>query len=160
MSGKGNSLLASLEVGQAFRIAPSWTIEPQLQLVHQRVSLDNTGIAGALVQQNSRNRWLVRAGVRVKGEIATGAGLLQPYARVNVYRSSSGKDITRFTGPAAYTDIATRTGGTSTEAAAGATLQLTQNMSLYGEMGKLWASSGGARTKSGLNGSVGMQIRW
>ena len=158
--GKGDSLLASLEAGQAFRIAPNWTIEPQLQLVHQRVSLDNTGIAGALVQQNSRNGWLVRAGVRVKGEIATGAGQLQPYARVNVYRSSSGRDITRFTGPAAYADIATRTGGTSTEVAAGATLQLTQNMSLYGELGKLWASSGGARTKSGLNGSVGMQVRW
>lgn len=158
--GKGDSLLASVEVGQAFRIAPSWTIEPQLQLVHQRVSLDNTAIAGALVQQKSRNGWLVRAGVRVKGEIATGAGLLQPYARVNVYRSSSGTDITRFTGPAAYADIATRTGGTSTEVAAGATLQLTQNMSLYGELGKLWASSGGARTKGGINGSVGMQVRW
>jgi len=158
--GKGDSLLASLEVGQAFRIAPNWTIEPQLQLVHQRLSLDNTAIAGALVQQNSRNGWLARAGVRVKGEIATGAGLLQPYARVNVYRRSSGTDIARFTGPAAYTDIATRTGGTSTEVAAGATLQLTQNMSLYGELGKLWASSGGARTKSGLNGSVGVQVRW
>ncbi|MFC5576352.1 autotransporter outer membrane beta-barrel domain-containing protein, partial [Xenophilus aerolatus] len=30
-SGKGDSLLASIEVGQAFAIAPNWTIEPQLQ---------------------------------------------------------------------------------------------------------------------------------
>jgi len=33
-------------------------------------------------------------------------------------------------------------------------------MSLYGELGKYWASGGGARTKSGVNGSVGVKIRW
>lgn len=159
-SGKGDSLLASIEVGQGFRISPEWIVEPQLQLVHQRVSLDDAGIIGAVVQQHSHSGWLVRAGVRVKGEMTTSAGPLQPYARLNLYRSSSGTDVTRFIGPAAYTDIATRTGGTSTELAAGATLQLTQNMSLYGEVGKFWASGGGARTKSGLNGSVGLKIRW
>lgn len=159
-SGKGSSLLASIEVGQAFSIAPNWTIEPQLQLVHQRVRLDDSSIAGAVVRQDSHNGWLARAGVRVKGEVATSAGLLQPYVRVNVYRSSSGTDVSRFIGPAAYTDIATRTGGTSTELAAGATLQLTQSTSLYAELGKLWASGGGVRTKSSIDGSVGVKIRW
>jgi hypothetical protein len=33
-------------------------------------------------------------------------------------------------------------------------------MSLYGELGKFWASGGDSRTKSGLNGSVGVKIRW
>ncbi|MGJ7554813.1 autotransporter outer membrane beta-barrel domain-containing protein [Variovorax sp. RB3P1] len=159
-SGKGDSLLASVEVGQAFAIAPNWTIEPQLQLVHQRVSLDDTSIAGALVQQNSHDGWLLRAGVRVKGEIATGAGLLQPYVRFNVYRSGSGTDITRFVGPAASTDIATRTGGTSTELAAGGTLQLTESTSMYAELGKLWASGGDTRTKGGVQASLGVKVRW
>jgi outer membrane autotransporter protein len=159
-SGKGDSLLASIEVGQAFAIAPNWTIEPQLQLVHQRVNLDDNGIAGALVQQNSHDGWLLRAGVRVKGEVATGAGLLQPYVRFNVYRSGSGSDVTRFVGPAAYTDIATATGGTSTELAGGATLSLTQSTSLYAELGKLWSSSGDARIKSGVNASLGVKVRW
>jgi len=159
-SGKGDSLLASVEVGQAFAIAPNWTVEPQLQLVHQRVSLDDNGIAGALVQQNTHSGWLVRAGVRVKGEMATGAGLLQPYVRFNVYRSGSGTDVARFVGPAAYTDIATRTGGTSTELAGGATLQLTESTSLYGEVGKLWASGGDTRTKGSVQASVGVKVRW
>ena len=160
-SGKGSSLLASIEVGQSFAIAPGWTIEPQLQLVHQHIDLDDGGIAAALVQQHSHSGWLARAGVRVKGEIATSAGLLQPYVRFNVYRSGSGTDVSRFVGPAAYTDIATRTGGTSTELAAGATLQLTQNASLYAELGKLWDSGGAVRTKSsGIEGSVGVKFRW
>lgn len=76
--GKGSSLLASVEVGQSFGIAAGWTIEPQLQLVHQRVSLDDTGIVGAQIRQDSHDGWLVRAGVRVKGEFDTRAGLLQP----------------------------------------------------------------------------------
>ncbi|MET3497326.1 autotransporter outer membrane beta-barrel domain-containing protein [Variovorax boronicumulans] len=158
--GKGSSLLASVEVGQSFPIAERWTIEPQLQLVHQRVSLDDTGIAGARVQQDSHNGLLVRAGVRVKGQIDTGAGLLQPYVRANVYRGSKGTDVTRFIGPAGLTDIATRTGGTSTELAAGATLQVADNVSVYGELGKLWGSSGDARVKSGVNASVGVKLRW
>jgi outer membrane autotransporter protein len=159
-SGKGDSLLAAIEVGQSFAIAPNWSIEPQLQLVHQRVSLDNTSIVGALVQQDSHDGWLVRAGVRLKGEIATSAGLLQPYVRVNVHRSSSGTDVTRFIGPAGFTDIATRTGGTSTELAGGASWQLSRTTSLYGEVSKLWDLSGDTRTRSGINASVGFKMLW
>ncbi|QSI33168.1 autotransporter outer membrane beta-barrel domain-containing protein [Variovorax sp. RKNM96] len=158
--GKGNSVLASIEVGQSFAIAENWAIEPQLQLVHQRVNLGDVGIPGALVQQDSHNGTLVRAGVRVKGQVATGAGLLQPYVRANVYRGSRGTDVTRFVGPAGFSDIATRTGGTSTELAAGATLQVSENVGLYAEVGKLWSSSGDARVKSGVNASVGFKVRW
>ncbi|MDN4587396.1 autotransporter outer membrane beta-barrel domain-containing protein [Xenophilus aerolatus] len=159
-SGKGDSLLASIEVGQAFAIAPNWTIEPQLQLVHQRLSLDDTSITGAWVHQNTDGGWMARAGVRIKGEFQTGMGTLQPYARVNVYKRSSGTDTTSFIGPAASTPILTRTGGTSSEVALGATWQLSQSTSLYGELGKLWASGGDARTKSGVNGSLGVKVRW
>ena len=43
VSGKGRGLLASLEVGQAFVAGERWTIEPQLQLAHQHLSLDELG---------------------------------------------------------------------------------------------------------------------
>ncbi|SEL33029.1 outer membrane autotransporter barrel domain-containing protein [Variovorax sp. YR750] len=159
-SGKGSSLLASIEVGQPFGIAAGWTIEPQLQLVHQRVSLDDTGIVGALIRQDSHDGWLVRAGVRVKGEIDTSAGLLQPYARLNLYYSGGGTDVARFTGPAGFADIATRTGGSSGELAVGASWQLSRSTSLYGELGQLWDMSGDARNSSGVNASVGVKVLW
>ncbi len=38
---------------------------------------------------------IVRAGVRIKGEIATGAGTLQPYGRINVFHASGGTDVTQ-----------------------------------------------------------------
>jgi outer membrane autotransporter protein len=158
--GKGDSLLASIEVGQGFGIGSGWVLEPQLQVMHQRIDLDDASIVGATVQQDSHDGWIVRAGLRVKGEMATAAGTLQPYGRVNVYRSGRGTDITRFVSPGAATDIATGTGGTSTEFAAGATLALTAATSLYGEIGKLWASGGDAREDSGINGSIGVKMRW
>ena len=159
-SGKGRSVLASVELGQAFQVAPGWQVEPQLQLVHQDLELDDLGLVGAAVRQGADSGWLLRAGVRVKGEIATGAGALQPYARLNMYRRSSGTDVTRYATAAAVTEIATRTGGTSWELAGGATWQLTPALSVYGELGRLWAGGGGNRTKSGLNGSLGVKVSW
>jgi hypothetical protein len=112
-------------VGQAFALGGSgWSIEPQLQLIHQHMDLNNSVIAGAVVQPQADSGWIARAGVRVKGQLDTGMGTLQPYGRFNVYKTSSGADIARFVNGATTTDIAAPTGGTSTELAGGFTLAL------------------------------------
>ena len=159
-SGKGDSQTASIEIGQSLALGQGWTIEPQLQLIYQRVDLDDVSISGARVQQDSDNGWVARAGVRVKGAMSTSLGALQPYGRLNLYRASSGTDIARFVGPAATTDIATRTGGTWGEVAGGLTLALNPTWSVYGEVGQMFAVGGDARIKSGVQGSVGVKARW
>ncbi|CAN7458784.1 autotransporter outer membrane beta-barrel domain-containing protein [Variovorax sp. LjRoot290] len=159
-SGEGSSLAASLELGKPFALGDSgWKIEPQVQLVRQHMKVDDTAISGALVQQDLHDGWIVRAGVRIKGELRTSIWTLQPYGRFNVYRASNGKDITRFIGPAAATDIAARTGYTSTELAGGFTVALSPATSVYGEIGKLFAS-GTYKVRSGVQGSAGVSVRW
>ncbi|PLC01863.1 autotransporter outer membrane beta-barrel domain-containing protein [Variovorax sp. RO1] len=161
VSGKGNSFLASIEVGKAFAIgAGGWSVEPQLQLIHQRLRLDDVSIPGALVQQDADSGWIGRAGVRIKGSFATGAGTLQPYARLNVYRSAKGNDVARFVNPAAITPVGAPIGGTSTELAAGFTLAVSQRTSLYGELGKQWAAGGEARVGSSINAAAGVRVKW
>ncbi|WP_341886597.1 autotransporter outer membrane beta-barrel domain-containing protein [Variovorax sp. YR752] len=161
VGGKGNSLLGSIEVGQSFAIGGSgWSVEPQLQLIQHHMDLGNSAIVGAIAQPQADSGWIARAGVRVKGQVDTGMGVLQPYGRVNVYRTSSGTDIARFVNGATTTDIAAPTGGTSTELAGGFTLALNQTTSLYGEVGKLWSSGGDAKVKSGINGSLGVRVKW
>jgi outer membrane autotransporter protein len=159
-SGKGKSLLASIEVGKAFGIGSGWIVEPQLQLIHQRLHMDDTGISGAAVTQDPHDGLIVRAGVRIKGEIATGAGTLQPYGRINVFHASGGADVTQFLNFGGGTAIRSETGSTSTEVAGGVTLALGERTSLYGELGKLWASGGAARLKSSINASLGVRVRW
>ncbi len=34
-SGKGDSFIASVELGQSFKLSPNWSIEPQVQLAQQ-----------------------------------------------------------------------------------------------------------------------------
>ncbi|MDM0045992.1 autotransporter outer membrane beta-barrel domain-containing protein [Variovorax dokdonensis] len=159
--GKGSSMLASLEMGRAFALMPGWSLEPQIQLVHQRIDLDDVAIGGALVQQDVDSNWLMRLGMRVKGEISTGAGVLQPYARLNVYRSSGGTDVVRFVGPAAATNLYSSTGGLSTELAVGGTWQLSPALSVYGEVGQMWGSGGSsAEIDGGLNAAIGLKVSW
>ncbi|WPG41451.1 autotransporter-associated beta strand repeat-containing protein [Variovorax sp. EBFNA2] len=161
VEGKGNSFLASIEVGKAFAIGSGgWSVEPQLQLIHQRLRLDDVSIPGALVQQDADSGWIGRAGVRIKGSFATGAGTLQPYVRLNVYRSAKGNDVARFVNPAAITPVGAPIGGTSTELAAGFTLSVSQRTSLYGELGKQWASGGDARVGSSINAAAGVRVKW
>jgi len=158
---KGNSLLASIEVGQAFPMGNSgWTIEPQLQLIHQHIDLDTRQILGAVVQPKADDGWIARAGVRIKGQIDTGVGTLQPYGRLNVYKSSSGTDVARFISPAAITDVGAPVGGTSTELAGGFTLALSPRTSVYGEVGKLWSSGGSEKVRSSVGGSLGVRVKW
>ena len=160
-SGKGNSLTASIEVGQAFAMGESgWKVEPQLQLIHQHLSLDDIAISGAKVQQDSDDGWIARVGVRVKGEISTNLGTLQPYGRFNIYKASGGANVTRFIGPAATTDITSRTGSTVSELAGGFTLALSRSTSIYSEIGKQWASGGDAKVKSSVQGSLGLRVKW
>jgi outer membrane autotransporter protein len=162
-NGKGRSLLASVEVGQSFALGESgdWKVEPQFQLIHQHQSLDDAAIAGnTVVRQRPDSAWLARLGVRVKGEVGVGVARLQPYARFNLYRASGGHDVASFMAPGGRTAIASSTGGTSAELAAGATLALTPTFALYGELGKLWSAGGDTRVKSSVQASVGARVLW
>ena len=98
--------------------------------------------------------------MRVKGDFATGAGRLQPYARVNLYRAGAGADIAEFVGPAGSTRFASASGYSAAEVAGGFTLALTQAASLYGELGRVFALGGDARVKSSVQGSAGVKLRW
>lgn len=158
--GKGNGLLASVEVGKSFPIATGWSLEPQVQFVHQRLNLDDAVLPGATVQQDLHNGWMARAGLRIKGDLSTSVGPVQPYAQVNWYRRSSGTDTTRFIGLGGATGFGTATGGSSAELVAGASWQFRPGASLYGEVGKSWATGGDTRVRGGLNASLGVKVRW
>lgn len=102
--------------------------------------------------------WLARLGVRAKGEIGTGAGMLQPYARLNFYRTSGSDDMARFIGSA---DIVSNTDASWGEVAAGLTLTLNSAASFYGEAGRLFSVGGSDTTvRSDLQGSLGVRLRW
>jgi outer membrane autotransporter protein len=159
-SGKANSLTASLEVGQAFALGSNWTLEPQAQLSYRKARIDDLSISGARVQQDDDSSWTAGLGLRVKGDFATGAGRLQPYARVGLIHGGGSTDVTRFSNGGFVTPIASGGSFTSTELATGATLSLSKVVSVYGEVGRVFATGGDTRVKSSVQGAIGMRVRW
>ncbi|ADP16978.1 outer membrane autotransporter barrel domain protein 5 [Achromobacter xylosoxidans A8] len=157
---KGHGWLASLEVGKPIDLGSSWQLEPQAQIIYRKLDLDDTTISLAKVKNDADDDWTLRLGARVKGSYSIGGTVLQPFARVNLYKASNTTDVASFSAPAGTTDIRAKGGYTSTELAVGAMVQLTKNTSLYGDVGKLWANSGDSRVKSGAQGSIGLKVLW
>lgn len=159
-SSHGNSITASVEVGQPFALGSSdWTVEPQAQLIYQHSQFGSTDITGSRVEQAPANAVIGRLGVRLKGDYATSIGRLQPYGRVNLWHGFAGHDSTRFVGPAATTAVSAGIGYTSVETAAGFTLKLTPTTSVYGEIGRTFKTgSGSNRLKASVEGSIG--VKW
>lgn len=159
-SSHGNSITASVEVGQPFALGSSdWTVEPQAQLIYQHSRFGGTDITGSRVEQAPANAVIGRLGLRLKGDYATSIGRLQPYGRVNLWHGFAGHDSTRFVGPAATTTVRTGIGYTSVETAAGFTLKLTPTTSIYGEIGRTFKTGSGAnKLKASVEGSVG--VKW
>ncbi|MDP9877698.1 autotransporter-associated beta strand protein [Variovorax boronicumulans] len=157
----GHSVTASAEIGQRFALGDSWGVEPQAQLIYNRLSMGDVGIGGARVEQQTAGAVIGRLGVRLTGDVMTRAGRLQPYARLNLWHGFRGTDTTRFVGPAGTTSFANGIGYSSVEVAGGFTLTLTPTTSVYGEVGKLFHAGGGAlRVKSSAQGSVGVKLRF
>ncbi|MET3654800.1 outer membrane autotransporter protein [Dyella japonica] len=129
-------------------------------MAYQHNSIDDLMLSGARVQQEAASGWIARLGVRVKGDLAIGSGLLQPYGRVNVYRSNTGDDIATFIGPTGTTAISSGSDYSAGETAVGMTLTLTPEVSFYGEAGYLWNIGGDARVKSSMEASLGIKVRW
>ncbi len=155
------STTASIEIGQPFAIGSNWTIEPQAQLIYQRSHMDGGAITGSTIEQDPANAVIGRLGFRLKGDMATSLGRLQPYARVNLWHGFSGHDTTRFVGPAATTAVRSAIGYTSIETAAGFTLKLTPTTSVYGEVGHVFKTgTGDAKMKSSVQGSVGVKLNF
>lgn len=160
VSGDASGFMASVEGGKAFALIEGWSIEPQAQLAWQRNSFDDLTLGGAHEQQDSSSGWIGRLGVRIMGDLATPAGRLQPYGRLNYYHANYGGDAARFIGPAASTVITSDNRYSAGEVAGGATLMLTPAVSLYGEIGTLWSIGGDASVESSLQGSLGIKLRW
>ena len=160
VSGKATGFLASVEAGRAFMLTEHWRIEPQAQLAWQHNSYDDLLLPGARVQQDSGSGWIARLGFRIRGDLPSAAGRLQPYGRVNFYRANFSGDAALFIGPAASTVISSGGNYSAGEVAAGATFALTPAASLYGEIGHQWNIGGEASVTSSLQGSLGIKIRW
>lgn len=158
----GTGVLGSFEVGYGFALTPNWTLEPQVQIVGQGLSLDDLTIPNATVSQRSKGQLTGRVGVRAKGRYDMESGSIQPYARANLWKGFKSTDETVFTGPAegSVTVIETRNASLWGDAGAGLTWAFNNNMAIYGEVNHRFSLDDDQGVRGNSTGaSVGVKLK-
>jgi outer membrane autotransporter protein len=156
----GNGFLTSLEAGYPvpLPLGPSFVLEPQIQVIWQRVSFSQENDGLGPVDPGLTTGTTGRLGLRGQWTIDQDNGKVwQPYGRVNLWHDWGGSATTLFgTDQVPLDEQATRL-----EFAGGITTKITLRMSLYAQAGYQFAVGGtdGGR-RQGVQGDVGFRYTW
>ncbi|WP_137928934.1 autotransporter family protein [Mesorhizobium comanense] len=151
---RGTGVTASLEGGYPFVLGRGWTLEPQAQLVWQRVSLDDARDRFSSVSFDLDDSVNGRLGLRLQGETALNGVALQPYLKANLWHDFGGTDHVNFEG----TDISTDSRSTSFEFGGGVVAKVTDKVSIFAT-GDYTTNLGGDRRRI-LEGNLGFSVKW
>lgn len=151
----GHALSLSLETGYPMAISEHWVVEPQAQVIHQRIDLDrhNDGISD--VAFDSQPYWTTRLGARVKGRYMVDNLPVEPYLRANVWHVLDGKDTVTYNG---IDRIKTRHKSSSSELGVGVVVGVAPGVSVY--MAVDYAAQLDSNDVAGASGSVGVRVSW
>jgi len=150
----GHAWTASVESGFPISVSERWTVEPQAQLIAQKVSLDSANDSISHVTYDAQVELTGRLGVRLEGSFTgSSARLLQPYAQVNLWHGDGGRDTLTFDG---VDSIKTDYRYTSLQLEAGLVAQVNEALSLHG--GVQYASNLDSRQQEASGVNLG--VRW
>jgi len=90
----GDGTTASVELGKPLlRFGQSaWWLEPQVQVIWQRTSVDDTADRIAQLRFNADNAWTGRVGLRVAADYDIAGNGWQPYFKLNYWQTLDGED--------------------------------------------------------------------
>lgn len=159
---QGTGWIASLESGYPFplpQFGPGMVLEPQAQIVWQRVGFDDGSDGqGKIVLGNIRST-SGRLGARANWQFLSASGQLwQPALTANLWKDWNGRTHTVFDD---VTTVPTLTSSNRVELGGALTVKLKDNLSLYGNAAYQLAVShadGGAR--DGIKANAGLSYSW
>jgi len=157
---KGHGWIASLEGGYPIALpwGPGFVLEPQVQLIWQRVSLDSARDEFGYVALGSSSGTTARLGARAQWTLRQDNGdVWQPYVRANLWRDMGGESTPVYGG---VDRIPLSMQATRLELAAGLTAKLSHAVSLYAQLGYQKGLHGGDQYRRGVNGNAGIRYRW
>jgi outer membrane autotransporter protein len=159
LNTNGRGWNASLEGGYPIRFGAegAWHIEPQAQLLWQRVSLKPGADAYSTVSWKEGDEVSGRLGARLQYSVNAAGILWQVYTRANLWHSFGGSDLAFFGGSE---PIRTRYGDTALEFGAGITARINRNVSLYAHADHRWSVGGSRSRESATQGSLGIRVNW
>ncbi|MDO9435487.1 autotransporter outer membrane beta-barrel domain-containing protein [Hydrogenophaga sp.] len=158
---RGWGHVASLEGGLSHALGNGWAIEPQAQLVFQRISLDGDQDQFAQVDFNRNKSWYARLGARLTKNAVSSAGLQHlSWARVNVWHNLGSKARTTFSDLSGQNAVSLNTalGGVWGQLQVGHSLRFSASASAFVSLDYSFALDGAKG--HALGGRVGFKLAW
>jgi len=146
----GKGWAASLEAGYPIALSNRWTLEPQAQIVWQRIKLDDRADAFSTIDFAAGDSLTGRVGLRLQGEY----GAIQPYLHASLWHGLSGDQSTRFSTDPIRADL----GRTEAEVGAGLVARFGESVAVHVK-GDYGFDADGPRSRR-YGGTVGVTIRW
>ncbi|KDD42461.1 autotransporter outer membrane beta-barrel domain-containing protein [Bordetella bronchiseptica] len=154
---KGWGVTASVEAGYPVPIGEKWHIEPQAQLVYQRLTVSNGEDDVSSVSYRTPDSVTARLGARLSGQYAYNTTQLRPFMEVSLLRDFAGTDTVTFSG---IDRIDSRYQATAVDLKAGLVAQVRKDVGLWGQVGYGKSIGGGDGSDRGWAASLGLRIEY
>jgi hypothetical protein len=152
---EGSAVTLSVEGGFPIGLGNNWVIEPQAQLINQRITLDTPYAGSGNASSSDMNSWSGRVGARLKGSYDINGLPVEPYVRTNVWH-------TVYTGNTVSLDqvdkISSSRNSSTVDVGLGLVARVTPLVSLY--ISADYSSDVDDNDLNGLIGSLGVRMRW
>lgn len=161
LSTDGWGFAASLEGGYPIALGAGWTIEPQAQLIYQRISIDGAADRFGRISYDDTDTLFGRLGGRLTKSWTLDSGrAITTWARANVWHSFGGDAKTSFASLQGLNPVTlgTSLGGTWGQVGLGVASQVTSNVSLFATADYNFALDQGKGTS--LGGRAGIKVVW
>lgn len=152
---EGSAVTLSVEGGFPIGISENWVVEPQAQLINQRITLDTPYAGSENASSSDLTSWSGRVGARLKGSYDINGLGFEPYVRTNLWH-------TVYTGNTVTLDqvdkISSSRKSSTVEVGLGLVARVTPAVSLY--VSADYSSDVDDNDLNGLIGSLGVRMRW
>lgn len=152
---EGNAVTLSVEGGFPIGIGDNWVVEPQAQLINQRISLGTPNAGSGSPSSTAQTSWSGRVGARLKGRYEVNGLPLEPYVRTNLWHTVySGDTLTLDK----VDKISSSRKSSTVELGLGLVAKVSPTVSLY--VSADYSSDVDDNDLNGLIGSLGVRMRW
>ncbi|MGH8085458.1 MAG: autotransporter domain-containing protein [Lysobacter sp.] len=153
---EGDDLTASLEIGYplAWRDDSRWSLEPQLQLIGQRVSVDRRQDRFAAVSFDSDTALTGRIGLRLLRDRPTAHSGWQPYLKLNLWNGFGGADRIRLDADV----VETRHGSSALEFGGGVVVRFNEHFSSH--LTADYTTDLGDDDRETIEANLGVRVTW
>ncbi|KAA0980097.1 autotransporter outer membrane beta-barrel domain-containing protein [Pseudomonas sp. ANT_H12B] len=152
---EGSAVTLSVEGGFPIGISENWVVEPQAQLINQRITLDTPYAGSANASSSDLTSWSGRVGARLKGSYDINGLPVEPYVRTNLWHTvHTGNTVTLDQ----VDKISSSRNSSTVDVGLGLVARVTPLVSLY--VSADYSSDVDDNDLNGLIGSLGVRMRW